>query len=169
MSNPNTIMTSVGEPLRLDDEHLVTLSDELRVYDRLDVTVDQSPSEADAEETEDSINEEEKSIPYADIRTNPIPVEPKLRNGVLSEAKRCRRCHYDGRYRCRSRGPNGGCDKCLATNIKCNPCLTGIVPYHRNGRRLGSRLPPLHKSPVSMAGGQRAIAKQQSSIRHRGR
>lgn len=122
-------MTFVGEPLHLDDAHVVALSDGLRVYGRLDVTIDQSPSEADDQKTEDSMYEEEKSNAYADSGADTILVEPQFRNGVLSEVKRCRRCYDDGRHCYRSRGPNEGCDECLVINIKCSPDLTGIVPY----------------------------------------
>ncbi|KAK5080843.1 hypothetical protein LTR70_009959 [Exophiala xenobiotica] len=79
-------MTSVGEPLHLDHEHVVALSDGLRVYDRLDITIDQPPSEADDEEIDDSIYEERKDNAYADSGSDPILVELRLRNGVLSLA-----------------------------------------------------------------------------------
>lgn len=142
MWNAPTNMTTVEEPLLLDDGYVLALFDEPRVYDRLDVTIGRSPSEADDEETEDSMFEEEKNKAFATSVADPILVKAKLRDGVLSEAKRCRRRYYDDRHCYRSRGPNEACDKCVATKTKCNPDLTGVVPFHRNARRVGSRLPP---------------------------
>jgi len=134
----------------------------LKVYSKQKVTIDQSPSEADDEETEDSVYEEEKSNADAKPDADFTPAQPVFRNGVLSEVKRCRRCYYDGRHCYKSRGPNEGCDKCFALKARCNPDLTGIVPYDRKrAQRARGNLPLSQKSKAPIKTAQRETSKQQ--------